>query len=399
MHTFTHTHTNTALELQKEAVDNSSQCFVTQHKHQQAPPKHFIEQHRPSPLPQYLVPNQMMGNVFSEASPSIQAQQQQHHHHNLRNPPLQLRQPPEGFFPQWQTQPLKKQHLMASTEAFTMDKYPSAEHVEAKHCPPIAPLGEAPLPLQEIRAGVMGSLVGLLPGRCPKIMDKYLPVRKKKREVRLAAVCVYIFLAFSRVITSSSPPSTPPFYTKQSTEKQRRALKEDLSGLTTEEKVERRKMRARMYNRLSRRRRKQLHGDLRSDVKRMRIYKDIVDDAPDMMCIISPDIQSQVLYINKAARRVLHTEPSRLLGSSFRDIVHAEDKTAFFKALTAVTIFKSARKVEAVRCRILTNYPGVFVSVRMTLAYGMQGLVCVLRHEDPLPAILRVSPDGRPCVM
>ena len=77
-----------------------------------------------------------------------------------------------------------------------MDKYPSAEHVEAKHYPPIAPLGEAPLPLQEIRAGVMGSLVGLLPGRCPKIMDKYLPVSKKKREVRLATVCVWILGLF-----------------------------------------------------------------------------------------------------------------------------------------------------------------------------------------------------------
>lgn len=69
---------------------------------------------------------------------------------------------------------------MASTESFAMDKFPSAKHVEAKHCPPIAPLGEAPLPLQEIRAGVMGSLVGLLPGRCPKIMDKYLPVREMR---------------------------------------------------------------------------------------------------------------------------------------------------------------------------------------------------------------------------
>ena len=169
--------------------------------------------------------------------------------------------------------------------------------------------------------------------------------------------------------------------------------------MTAEEKVERRKVRARMYNRLSRRRREQLHGDLRTDVKCMRVYKDIVDDAPDVMCVISPDIQSQVLYINKAVRKVLHTEPARLVGSSFWDIVHAEDKTALFKALTAVTIFKSARKVEPVRCRILTNYPGVFVSVKMTLAYGMQGIVCVLRHEDPLPVILRVSPDGRPCVM
>lgn len=158
-------------------------------------------------------------------------------------------------------------------------------------------------------------------------------------------------------------------------------------------------MRARMYNRLSRRRHEVLHTDLRADVEQMRIYKDIVDDAPDMMYIISPDIQSQVLYVNKAVRRVLHTESSQLLGASLWDMVHAEDKTALFKALTAVTIFKSSRKVEPVRCRILSNYPGVFVPVQMTLAYGMQGIICVLRHEEPVPAVWRASLDGKSRVM
>ena len=186
---------------------------------------------------------------------------------------------------------------------------------------------------------------------------------------------------------------------QQSIEKKRRAPKEDLSGLTAEEKAERRKIRARIYNRLSRNRRYRLHDDLRSNVNRMGIYKNIVDDAPDMMCVISPDIQSQVLYINKAAQCVLQIEPAQLVGSSFWDIVHAEDKVALFRALTAVTAFKSAGKVERLRCRVVTNHPGIYASIRMTLAKGMQGIVCVMCHEDSLSAILRVSPDGRPCVM
>jgi len=72
-----------------------------------------------------------------------------------------------------------------------MDKLLSAEQVEAKHYPPIAPLGEASLPLQEIRAGVMNSLVGLLPGRCPKIMEKYLPVREIRD--RCLSLCLVSF--------------------------------------------------------------------------------------------------------------------------------------------------------------------------------------------------------------
>jgi len=182
----------------------------------------------------------------------------------------------------------------------------------------------------------------------------------------------------------------------QSIEKQRRATKENLSGLTAEEKLERRKMRARMYNRLSRQRCDQLRSDLCDDVNRMGIYKNIVDDAPDMMCVISSDIQSQVLYVNKAARCVLPTEPTQLVGSSFWNIVHKDDKMAVLTALSAVTTLKSAGKVEKVRCGIVTKHPGVYMSVRMTLANGMQGIVCVMCHEDPLAAILCVSPDGRP---
>jgi hypothetical protein len=59
-----------------------------------------------------------------------------------------------------------------------MNEFPLTEHMEAKLYPPIAPLGETLLPLQETLAGAMGVSVGLLPGRCSKIMEKYLPVRE-----------------------------------------------------------------------------------------------------------------------------------------------------------------------------------------------------------------------------
>jgi PAS domain-containing protein len=123
-----------------------------------------------------------------------------------------------------------------------------------------------------------------------------------------------------------------------------------------------------MYVRLSSRRRKQLHSDLRSDVERMSVYRDIVDDAPDIIAIISPDVHSHVLYINDTVRRVLHLEPSGLLGSSFWDLVHTEDKALLFKALTSVIFFKSATKIEPVRCRIQTRQPDLFVAFQMTLA-------------------------------
>jgi len=149
-----------------------------------------------------------------------------------------------------------------------------------------------------------------------------------------------------------------------------------------------------MYNRLSRQRRNWLCGDLRTDVSRMRIYKDIVEGAPDVVCIISPDIQSQVLYINKAARCLLQIEPAQLVGLSFWDIIHMEDKMALFGALAAVTTIKSAVNFEKLDCRVVTNHPGIYMSIRMALSKGMQGIVCVMCREDTLSAISHMPTDG-----
>ena len=137
-----------------------------------------------------------------------------------------------------------------------------------------------------------------------------------------------------------------------------------------------------MYVRLSSRRRKQLHSDLRSDVERMGVYRDIVDDAPDIIAIISPDVQSHVLYINDTVRRVLHLEPSGLLGSSFGDLVHTEDKALFFKALTTTVFFISATKVEPVRCLLQDVLASCF------LPYGLAsfsiGTAIHKLHSSPL---------------
>jgi len=70
------------------------------------------------------------------------------------------------------------QHVMGSTESFPINEFLSSDHLEAKLYPPIAPLSQTFLPLQEIQAGVMGVSVGLLPGKCSKIMEKHLPVRE-----------------------------------------------------------------------------------------------------------------------------------------------------------------------------------------------------------------------------
>lgn len=113
----------------------------------------------------------------------------------------------------------------------------------------------------------------------------------------------------------------------------------------------------------------------------MGIYKTIIDYAQDLMCVVSPDIQCQVLYINKAARCALHSEPTQLLGSSFWNIVNTEDKMALFRALITVSIFTLSGKMERVLCRVGSDYPGIGVSIQMAMANGMEGIVCVMCNQ------------------
>lgn len=161
-------HTRTVLELQKQVVDKSLQSFLTQYQ----------QQFHPSAIHQHAILDDKMTKVLSQASPSFLAQQ--HHqlqqYFNQSHLPLQLH-----YFLKCQMQPIEKQHMMASAKCFSMNELPlTTEHVEAKIYPPIAPLSETPLLLQEIRAGVMGVSVGRLPGRYSTIMGKYLPVREQR---------------------------------------------------------------------------------------------------------------------------------------------------------------------------------------------------------------------------
>jgi len=60
----------------------------------------------------------------------------------------------------------------------------------------------------------------------------------------------------------------------------------------------------------------------------MGIYRNIIDNALDMMCVVPFDIRSQILYINKTAQYILQTEPAQLVESNFWDIVHTEEDGA-----------------------------------------------------------------------
>ena len=192
----------------------------------------------------------------------------------------------------------------------------------------------------------------------------------------------------SRVILThthtTSVPSTP-----QPSENQNRAPREDLSGLTAQEKVDRRKARARIYTQLSQSRRKQSFKRLSEHVERMRVYQSVVEEGPDLVVTLSADAHCRILYANEAIQRILHVDPKAIAGTSFWSLVHTEDRHALAKVLSGIILTRAAQPGLTVPCRVASTHLQAFVDVDMTFNYGTQGIVCVLRPRAPSPAIRR----------
>jgi PAS domain-containing protein len=96
--------------------------------------------------------------------------------------------------------------------------------------------------------------------------------------------------------------------------KAKRAPREDLSGLTAEERVERRRARARAYSHCARQRHKALLQEARVDLAAMELYRTIIENAPHIVMVLSADLQSTVLYANKAVSRLLCIVDSDVVG-------------------------------------------------------------------------------------
>jgi PAS domain S-box-containing protein len=184
--------------------------------------------------------------------------------------------------------------------------------------------------------GQEGARVGLLPGLRPEYMQRY-----------------------------------------EKEEKKRRAPREDLSTLTAEEKVERRKARARVYSHHARKRDEAKMQALAEDVDMMQVFRHIVEDAPDIMAVVSPDLDCSLLYANEAFGRVLGFVPQRLLGRPLWALVHPEDHPALKQAMTTVILAPGRRAISPpLSCRLTSAMDGKYVGVEAKMSRGTQGVVC-----------------------
>lgn len=167
--------------------------------------------------------------------------------------------------------------------------------------------------LEGLRGGDTGGSVGLLPSLRFDLMDRFTQVG--------LLFCFVIFFkrrkcASCQRLTYSRRPVSFYFCASLQVQedKRRRAPREDLTGLTPAQMVERRKARARVYSSQARDRWERHQRDLENAVTAMRMFKTVVEEAPHMLIVLSMDVTCLVLYANMAVTRCLSSPPVGLLG-------------------------------------------------------------------------------------
>ncbi len=158
----------------------------------------------------------------------------------------------------------------------------------------------------------------------------------------------------------------------------RRAVAENLSA---EERTLRRKEQARKYSQQARQRQEAQTKELKEQVATLLVYQDIVENAPDLVMVISPDDQGRILFANAAFARLVHTEPSLLLGLSLWTIVHHDDHPAIAQMMGSMITTTPVPGHVVCRLRNMGGKVGPMVQMAMTMRFGKQGIICFLRQH------------------
>lgn len=169
--------------------------------------------------------------------------------------------------------------------------------------------------------------------------------------------------------------------------KGRRAPREDLTSFSAEEKVERRKARARIYSDIARKRQEAINDKLKRDIVYMRCFREVVEQAPCLMAVLAPDLEARVLYGNGAFGRLLQVPATSVMGTSLWEWIHTDDRARLQAAFTTAILTKAA-SVKPVRCRMHRERvagKGVGKSssrvVEVVFRRGTQGVVCSMWVE------------------
>ena len=76
--------------------------------------------------------------------------------------------------------------------------------------------------------------------------------------------------------------------------------------------------------------RKKIEEDLRKSEEQLRL---VADNTSDSIAITTFDLKAKYIYVNPSVKTILGYEPEDLIGKSFFDFVHPDDKKSLFPLL------------------------------------------------------------------
>lgn len=146
----------------------------------------------------------------------------------------------------------------------------------------------------------------------------------------------------------------------------------DLAGRTREE-------RTRMAPQAARRKQMEQVNTL---VEALLAYREVVEAAPDLILVVSPDAHATIRFANAAVARALRVEPSALLGASFLSLVHAADQSLLAQTLGAMV--GATDLPGRARCRLRNLAAGLRVEAWLDVDVTMRfqagrGVICFIR--------------------
>lgn len=167
------------------------------------------------------------------------------------------------------------------------------------------------------------------------------------------------------------------------------AQKESMGGLSSDEKVERRKERARMYSHIARKRQESNMRELKAEMECLTVYRLMIEESPDMIAVLSPDMEGRILFANAAFAYVMEGTPEGFLGKPIWAVIHESRRQELMKAVRAIILNTETPSRLNLRVKYPINEASTYIELSMR--HCPTGIICYMR---PVPVEMGGKDDG-----
>jgi len=160
------------------------------------------------------------------------------------------------------------------------------------------------------------------------------------------------------------------------------ARREAFTSLSSDEKMERRKERARMYSHIARKRQESNMKELKAEMECLTVYRLIIEESPDMIAVLGPDTEGRVLFANAAFARGMEAMPGGYMGKPIWSVVHEAHRGELMHAVRSIILkTESASRLTCQGKYPHPDHPGQG-AMDLAMRHSPTGIICYLRRAQ-----------------